>query len=49
MIHTHTHSVPQFLKMVSTSYANGAAIYIGTCALGMALFGPTSASFALNR
>jgi len=35
--------------MVSTSYLNGAAIYIGTCALGMLLFGPTSASFALNR
>ena len=42
-------NAPQFLKMVTTSYVNGAAIYIGTCALGMALFGAGSASFALNR
>jgi hypothetical protein len=42
-------NAPQFLKMVSASYVNGAAIYIGTCALGMVLFGPGSASFALNR
>ena len=38
----------QFLKMASLSYLSGAAIYIGTMLLGLKLFGPYSASFALN-
>lgn len=37
-----------FLKMAATSYGLGAAIYIGTMWLGLGLFGPRSASFALN-
>ena len=38
----------QFFNMASLSYAGGAAIYIGTMWLGLNLFGPYSASFALN-
>jgi len=37
-----------FLKMTSLSYASGAAIYIGTMMLALALFGRHSQSFALN-
>jgi Transmembrane amino acid transporter protein len=37
-----------FLKMAFTSYTSAALIYIGTVALGLTLFGPGSASFALN-
>ena len=37
-----------FLKMASLSYGLGACTYIGTMFLGLQLFGPRSASFALN-
>jgi hypothetical protein len=42
------HDQGLFLKMAATSYGLGAAIYIGTMWLGLGLFGPRSASFALN-
>ena len=38
----------KFLKMTALSYGSGALIYMGTMILGLRLFGPLSASFALN-
>jgi len=38
----------KFLKMTALSYGSGALIYMGTMILGLHLFGPLSASFALN-